>query len=330
MARKIDWERQIGRRIKLRDLHVFFLVAQRGSMAKAAYDLGVSQPTVSAVIADLENAIGARLLDRRSQGVEPTIYGQALLRRSVAVFDELKQSIKEIESLSDPASGEIRLRCHESVAAILLTHVMRRFSAKYPRVVMHVDSVANATAALPALHSRECDLVIGRLHLPLADDGLNVETLFDDPLIVAAGARNPLVRRRKIDLAELVDQPWILQGPHTWNYRGLQQALQARGLEMPESCLVTLSMPLIADFLANGPYITAYPRSMTIDKSLKALPVDLAVRPWAFTVITLNNRTLSPAVEHFIEHVREFTRPMRGERSTMTSPPMAAAYLTPP
>src|SRR5262245_22139202 len=72
MARKIDWESQIGRRLRLRDLHVFFTVVQRGSMAKAAAHLGVSQPAVSEVIADLEHALGVRLLDRNSQGVEPT------------------------------------------------------------------------------------------------------------------------------------------------------------------------------------------------------------------------------------------------------------------
>src|SRR5262245_44489035 len=79
---KIDWESQIGRRLKLRDLHVFSTVVQRGSMAKAARQLGVSHPAVSEVIADLESALGVKLFDRSAQGVEPTIYGDALLKRS--------------------------------------------------------------------------------------------------------------------------------------------------------------------------------------------------------------------------------------------------------
>ena len=62
MLRKIDWDSQIGRRLRLRDLHVFSTVAQRGSMAKAAAQLGVSTPTVSEVIADLEHGLGVRLL----------------------------------------------------------------------------------------------------------------------------------------------------------------------------------------------------------------------------------------------------------------------------
>ena len=91
-----QWESQIGRRLKLRDLHVFSTVIHRGSMAKAADHLGVSQPAVSEIIADLEHALGVRLLDRSSRGVEATPYGQALLKRSIAAFDELKQGIRDI------------------------------------------------------------------------------------------------------------------------------------------------------------------------------------------------------------------------------------------
>src|SRR5205809_7391255 len=102
MLRKIDWESQIGRRLRLRDLHVFSTVVQRGSMAKAARQLGVSQPAVSEVIADLEHALGGRLLDRSANGVEPRIYGAGLLKRSVTVFDELKQRVRDIELLDEP------------------------------------------------------------------------------------------------------------------------------------------------------------------------------------------------------------------------------------
>jgi DNA-binding transcriptional LysR family regulator len=106
MLRKIEWESQIGRRLKLRDLHVFLTVVQCGSMAKAAQQLGVSQPAVSEVIADLEHALGVRLVDRSASGVEPTPYGGALLKRSLAAFDELKQSIRDIEFLSDRTAGK--------------------------------------------------------------------------------------------------------------------------------------------------------------------------------------------------------------------------------
>ena len=81
-------------------------VADAGSMAKAATRLAISQPAISRAIADMEHTLGVRLLDRSPQGVEPTQYGQALLKRGLAVFDELKQGVQDIEFLSDPGAGE--------------------------------------------------------------------------------------------------------------------------------------------------------------------------------------------------------------------------------
>ena len=91
MAQRIDWDSQLGRRLRLRDLHVLMTVARLGSMAKAAAELGVSQPAVSEVIADLETALGVRLLDRTPQGAQPTPYGAVLIARAAAAFDELRQ-----------------------------------------------------------------------------------------------------------------------------------------------------------------------------------------------------------------------------------------------
>jgi DNA-binding transcriptional LysR family regulator len=105
----IRWADRIGRRLKLRDLHVLSAVVQWGSMAKAARHLAVSQPVVSAAIADLEHAVGVRLLDRSRQGIEPTIYGRALLKHGAVAFDALKQGVNEIEFLSDPTAGELRI-----------------------------------------------------------------------------------------------------------------------------------------------------------------------------------------------------------------------------
>jgi len=322
MVKKIDWERQISRRLRLRDLHVFFTVAQCGSMAAAAAQLGVSTPTVSEVIANLEHGIGVRLLDRSPKGVELTRYGHALLKRTLVVFDELKQGIRDIEHLEDPTSGEIGIASPLAIAFTVIPHVFERFAKIYPRVILHFDEVASASATrdFRDLRDRKYDLIVGRGGPPQPEESssvsdLTVEPLFDDQLVVAAGARNKWVaRRRKIDLEELMDEPWIMQPPHSWNYRVLSDACRARGLAMPRASLVTLSMSVITHFLEGGHYITAMPRSVAYFKSLKVLPVDLPPRPWPVNIVTLRNRTLSPVVERFIECAREFTRPMREGR----------------
>ena len=315
MARRIDWESQIGRRLKLRDLHVFYTAVQRGSMAKAARHLGVSQPAVSEIIADLENALGVQLLDRGPQGVEPTKYGDALIKRSTAVFDELKQSVRDIEFLADPTVGELRIGCTESISAATLPLIIDRFSKQYPGVVLDVEDI-DFRSFLPKLRDRTFDLVLTRRGLPDADrepvHDLNIEILFDDELVVAAGMHTRWARRRKIDLAELVDERWILSAPGTWNYGVLAEAFRARGLDMPSLSVKTLSVHLRTNLLATGQFVTAFPRSVLhlyADRFLlKALPLDLPVRPWPVRLLTLKDRTLSPLVERFIECSRDVAK----------------------
>src|SRR5271170_3836498 len=111
------WETRIGRRLRLRDLHVLLMAVQCGSMAKAARRLCVSQPAISKAIADLEHTLGVRLLDRGPQGIEPTVYGSVLVRRGLAVFDELHQAVGEIEFIANRTVGEVRIGCNESLSA---------------------------------------------------------------------------------------------------------------------------------------------------------------------------------------------------------------------
>lgn len=319
----MPWDERIGRRLKLRDLHILRAAARLGSLGKAANELAISQPAVSKAITDLERLLGARLLERSPKGVQPTIYGQALLNRSIAVFDELKQSVGDIDGLADPTTGEIRMACPMTIASTLIPPVLESFVGKYPRAVLHFDEVtaAAATRNFRELRERQYDFILERW-LPSAqdrsaDDDIHSEFLFDDQLVIVAGPKNRWAgRRRKIDLAELLNEPWIMQGTWTWNYRSLNEACHNRGLAMPKASVVTLSLSVITHFLANGPFITSVPRSVAYFKSLKVLPVDLPARPWPVNVAKLKNRTLRPVVERFIDHLRDFTKPMREARPT--------------
>ena len=213
----MEWESRLGRRLRVRDLYVLSTVVKSGGIGKAARQLAMTQPAVSAAIANLEHMLGVRLLDRSPRGIEPTIYAHAMLKRSIAVFDELKQSVKDVESLADPATGELRIGSPKSIIATVLPQFIERFSTRYPRVVVHVHELPSPALKNPGLRDRKYDLVVARLGQPLPTDrltaDLNFEYLFDDPLIIAAGLHSRWARRRTIDLAELIDEPWMLAHP---------------------------------------------------------------------------------------------------------------------
>src|SRR5262245_53004251 len=118
--------------MKLQDLHVLMTVLQDGSMGKAAQRLHTSQPAISRSISELEHVLGVRLLDRHRHGIEPTVYGRVLLDCGLAVFDDLRRGIKDIEHVANPKVGELRIGTNPSLAATFGSAIIDRLSRRYP------------------------------------------------------------------------------------------------------------------------------------------------------------------------------------------------------
>ena len=312
----MDPSDRISNRLKVSDLRLLSAVVQSGGMAKAAAQLNISQPAVSKAIAALEHTLGVRLLDRNSRGVEPTPYGRALLTRGTVIFDELRQGVNDIKFLSDPTAGEVRIGATAAALETWLPVLIHRFSQQYPRVVLHLDSIPRDAPYASGLWDRKYDLVVTWSSTHLANDpiveNLRVEPLFGDRWSIAAGSHTRWAHRRRIDLAELVGEPWILPVPNSWNYSTLVEACKLRGINPPKASIVTSAPALRLYLIANGPYITSTPISSIWlspnRQSLKVLSVDLPVRQYTLTVLALKNRTLSPAVERFIECAREVAK----------------------
>lgn len=314
MARLVQWEHQIGRRLRLRDLFVFFTVVEYGSMTRAASKLGVSTPSISEAIAGLEQTLGVRLLDRSPKGVVTTPYGEALLARGRAAFDELRQGIRDIEFIADPHTGELRIGCPEHIAAGFLLPVMELITRDYPRVRFHVHQLRQPSMEFPELHERKVDLVLGPLMKDVVQgrlsEELNAEVLFNDSFSLVVGEKNRWARRRKVDLADVVAEPWIMPPLDALGAYFSTEAFTFAGV--PNFVITTFSFHVRINLVSSGRFITALPRSVlqAVGRrhSLRELPVKLSVQPYPVAIVTLRNRTLSPVVHLFVERAREVAK----------------------
>ena len=180
----------IGQRIKLQHLKIVRAVADWGSMAKAAKHLAISQPVVSKVVADLEGMLGVRLFDRSPQGVEPTAYGRALLRRCITIFDDLRTSVDEIKFMADPTAGELRIGSTEPLLAGLGRAIMERLWRRYPRIDFRIVEADSATLLARELPERKIELALLPLIGSTVRPELEVTVLFEDRLRVIAGAKS--------------------------------------------------------------------------------------------------------------------------------------------
>jgi DNA-binding transcriptional LysR family regulator len=310
---------QISRRLKLRHLNVLLAVAQWCNMARAAEHLAISQPAVSKAIAELENTLGVRLLDRRPQGLGLTLYGRAFLKRSTAIFNDLATSVTELEFLADPTAGELRIGTTVAMAAGLVCTIVDRLSRQYPRLAFRVTVGDLPDLQDRELRERDIDLMIGRLPDAIPADDMATELLLDETAFVVAGTHCPWTRRRKIELAELINEPWALSLPESFPGSLVERAFRARGLAVPQTGMRRQSLEMHNALLATGRFLAILPAVMLHFSAqrlgLKILPVDLPFKPWPIGIVTLKNRTLSPAAQLFIECAREVIRPLARGRS---------------
>jgi DNA-binding transcriptional LysR family regulator len=308
------WEDRIGRRLKLQDMHILLATVQWGSMGKAAEHLAISQPVVSRSIASLERTLGVRLLDRSRGGVEPTMYGRAVLTHGLAAFNELQRSVKAIEHLADPSAGELRIGSSEPMAAGMLGIVIDRLSRKYPRLAFHVVTGFPPEIRDRDLRERGIDLMIGRLPSTKPAEDTDVEVLYYERSFVAAGTRNHWTRRRKVDLAELVNEPWT--HPPLDSFPGWRAAetFRLHGLKVPPAIVTASSLQLQNNLLQTGRFLSILPMSMMHFGAkrlrLKVVPVELHTAPWPVGIVTLKGRTPSPAAQLFVNCAREVAKPL--------------------
>ncbi len=273
----MEWDDPRARRLGTRELRIFLAVAHSRSMAKAAKTLGTSQPAISKAVADMEYALGVRLLDRSPQGVEPTQYGRALVRCGIAVFNELNQGINEIGFLVDPTAGELRIGCPDALAAGMVQVVIDRLLRKHPRITLHIET----TSLYRELRERNVELVINRMPGPVAEEDF---------------------------------ESWVMPKSDSPLWPALIKAFHASSLKPPRATVTVSSFHVRISFLATGRFLSVRPGSTLRFQGraplLKALPVELPSNQEPVAIMTLKNRTLSPVARLFIEHAREVAKPL--------------------
>lgn len=178
---------------------------------------------------------------------------------------------------------------------------------------MNVTATNNVEREFQQLRDRAVDFLLAGFPRTVVEDDLQLEFLYEDRPFVVSGRKSQWARRRKIELAELTDEPWLL--PREGIFISLlAESFQTKGVPMPKFGIRSYSVHQRMTLLATGRFVSAEVGSVlrfNADRfPLKVLPVELAVRPWPVWIVTAKNRTVSPVVQTFLKCVREVTKPL--------------------
>ncbi|NIZ14590.1 pca operon transcription factor PcaQ [Phaeobacter sp. HF9A] len=198
----------MDRRIKFRHLDAFSAIARELSLKRAAEQLHLTQPAISRSLKELEEIVGATLMDRNRAGVRLTPQGEIFLQFAEQSTAALRQGLRSLQN-EKATIGRLRIGALPSVASGLLVQATQVFLARNPDMILHVEEGSHE-ALTGRLRSGGLDLVLGRLGRPETMDGLIFHQLHSEEVVVVCRADSPAASVKRF---EDLDQFRVLYPP---------------------------------------------------------------------------------------------------------------------
>ena len=302
---------RLPRHLKMSELRVFAAVMEHRSFHKAAAAVHLTQPAVTKAIAGLEEKIGAKLFDRRADGVEPTVHALSLAPRAATIFDEVRRAAQDLAMVASGASGTLRIGSVPMPAIPFLPIAIQRLTDAHPKSFVSVVEAREAEI-LDRLRKGEIELAILRLALLDLGRDLEVAPLFEEKLCVIANREHPLAKREQVTWPELLEERWVMPPPDCLFSEYVQRTLDANGLQMPRRIIESFSINIQFGMVLHGGMLAFGMRS-SFDFSpgkvlLVRLPFELSSDGRAVAAVSLKSHELSPLAQQLIGHIRDLTR----------------------
>ena len=271
------------RRLRLRHIELLDVLADEPTIHAAAMRLNLSQPAVSKMLREVEEAFGARLFERSTAGVRPTPIGIAAVRRARLIRHEVEGCAEEIAALRDGGGPLLRLGT-VSVTSIV-PEALVKLRRRVPNAIVHI-SEGPVDSLLARLLAAELDCVFGALSpnllgSPIVHD-LVTDIVYRDRICVVASDSSPLSRRRKFTWQELVNHNWVLPPTSTMVRQTLVAMYIGQGIVPPFASVETTSMVTMSDLVRSDADLIGIMREEQVRRERK-FPglVELPVRPIA-------------------------------------------------
>jgi DNA-binding transcriptional LysR family regulator len=207
---------------ELLDLRAFLAVLESGSFHRAAEQLNISQPALSRRIKQLEEVIGAPLLERTTRRVAPTAAGRDLQPLLIRLLDELETSVLSMSATGKLQHGQVTIACVPTAAFYFLPQVIKQFHALHPNIRIRILDLS-ASEGLRSVAAGECEFGISMLGS--ADPDLTFTPLMEDPFVLACHREHPLAGKQRVQWRDLADHLLIGVSRHSGNRTILDNAL---------------------------------------------------------------------------------------------------------
>lgn len=298
-------------RLKTRHLLLLVHLYEQRSVLRAAEAANMTQPAASKLLAEMEGLLGVILFERHARGVEPTWYGQVLIRRARAALSEIGRAHDEIAALRSGRMGQASIGTVVNPGTTLVPQAIAAVKREFPDILVKVE-MDYSRPLVARLLDGQLDIVIGRIMDPEGSAELDFEPLADEPHSVIVRAGHPLAGRERVGHADLAEYGWIMPPEASVLRSRLHAVFLEHGLPLPQDIVETSSLPVIIHLLRHSDLLTALPVESVgpylQTGQMEVLPIELGVRMESFGIIRRRDQLLSPGAERVLEALRSTAR----------------------
>ncbi|MCF3936712.1 LysR family transcriptional regulator [Acuticoccus sp. M5D2P5] len=294
------------RNLTIRQLQAFMAVIETGNFTRAAARCGVSQPSLSQAIKDLEAELGVPLFSRTTRRVEPTAAGHEFSADAARILADLERSMESVRDLALLRRGRVRVALPPLLAASVLPAVIERFQRERPGLTVDVADIGS-DQIVAHVRSGEADLGIGTFP---QTDGIQTAHIMRDHLVALHPAGVPLAAEQPTDWTALAAYPLITLRKESGIRRLVERGFEEAGLPFRPAFEVHQILTAIA-MVEAGLGLAVLPRYALLSANARTVGHCALIRPEIsrdVVQITAEGRILSPAAQAFGELVREVLR----------------------
>ncbi|MEJ7805041.1 MAG: LysR family transcriptional regulator [Telluria sp.] len=294
-------------RLKTRQLLLLIALDDHRNIHRAAEELHMTQPAASKQVKDLEEMLDVRLFDRLPRGMEPTMYGETMIRHARMALTSLALAHDDIVALKAGLAGQVEVGVIMTPAMSLLPRAIANVKKVAPmlRIEAHMEA---SNVLLDRLQRGTLDFMIGRILEKENSSGLVYEELTEEPACAVVRVGHPLLDAGKLGLQDIYDKSWILP-PHGSILRHrFDMMFRRAGLDVPVNVVDTTALLLITALLQQTDSLHVMPvdvaqyyASLNV---ISILPIELPCKMDAFGIIRQKDHLLSPGAELLLKAVR--------------------------
>ena len=294
-------ERLLRTKLKLRHLHLLVALDDHRKLHRAAAELNLSQPAASKMLGEIEKIAGVPLFERLARGVEPTWYGEALIRRTRTMLSELGQAGEEIAALKAGEGGTVAIGTVMAPAVDILIEPLKALRRRRSRLQVSVD-IETSDILVARLLASKLDFAIARIPNGMNDGAvLDYREASAEKICLLVRAGHPLAALEHVAPADLHDREWVLQPRGSLLRRSVEAMLRRHGVPPPDrvvdtgSILMAIVMAAKTDAIAPLAIPVAELFLSAGNFHVLKLTETMTVEP--FGLLKVKDRPLSPSAQ---------------------------------